>query len=574
MTIRLLCAYDKYPANAIVTLDAGTEAGLIAAQQATATLTGGAVFYAPVAVSQSPQTLVGGGKASLKGGEQTTIPLPEGQALTITGAAGTVGVASLLNSALTWAIGAGALAQIGPYAGTQRVLITCSAGSIEATVGSAVLGVKSTTQRPKSNVLSFSLAGFLDAPVAVVTNPYSLMVQTVLEAPFDTMRIGILNADNSAVAGVKVSVGAGSTLGAGNGTLGLTAAGQPTGGVNFLPATFGGAASGTLAAAAAASTGATGANIGGSDCSITWTDWVLNGSVDRVDGTSGLPCVNVIVTWPAGVNRTRILMDGTSSTGWDNESSVGNRPFRVMAAATKDAVGNPAWMLVSNAQAARTYTDFPPIVVQYTLRNGYGETLLVYGDSIREGAGATVQKYGYPREFQAMISTAKNPVSICNLAVAGSNMVMWEKRVAATLSSFTQVSVDIPSLTPNSLSAPQTSADMIAVRKSFANLRQAVDKVGLMHFTDTCLPTNSSVSPGQVGPKNYGASDITYRAAYNAALRNSGYRVSDFDGVAAWAIDSSGQYCLPAAYTDDGIHPNSVLYKLMAGVRLAAWMAN
>lgn len=46
MTIRLLCHYGKYPANAIVTLDAGTEAGLVLANQATTNTTGG-VPYVP-----------------------------------------------------------------------------------------------------------------------------------------------------------------------------------------------------------------------------------------------------------------------------------------------------------------------------------------------------------------------------------------------------------------------------------------------------------------------------------------------------------------------------------------------
>lgn len=47
MTIKLLAAYGPYPINSIVTLDAGTEAGLIAANQATSTLTGGVPYTAP-----------------------------------------------------------------------------------------------------------------------------------------------------------------------------------------------------------------------------------------------------------------------------------------------------------------------------------------------------------------------------------------------------------------------------------------------------------------------------------------------------------------------------------------------
>jgi hypothetical protein len=47
MTVRLLCAYSIYPQNAIVTLDAGTEAGLIAAKTASADTTGGLLYVAP-----------------------------------------------------------------------------------------------------------------------------------------------------------------------------------------------------------------------------------------------------------------------------------------------------------------------------------------------------------------------------------------------------------------------------------------------------------------------------------------------------------------------------------------------
>jgi hypothetical protein len=48
MTIRLLAARGDYPSNAIVTLDAGTEAGLIAAKLASSDLTDGVPYVAPV----------------------------------------------------------------------------------------------------------------------------------------------------------------------------------------------------------------------------------------------------------------------------------------------------------------------------------------------------------------------------------------------------------------------------------------------------------------------------------------------------------------------------------------------
>lgn len=54
MTIRLLCGRGNQPANAIVTLDAATEAALVAANMATTDLTGG-VAYVPPAVNQVPR---------------------------------------------------------------------------------------------------------------------------------------------------------------------------------------------------------------------------------------------------------------------------------------------------------------------------------------------------------------------------------------------------------------------------------------------------------------------------------------------------------------------------------------
>ena len=52
MTVRLLAAYGIYPANAIVTLDTGTETGLITAKLASANLAGGVAYTAPPAPNQ------------------------------------------------------------------------------------------------------------------------------------------------------------------------------------------------------------------------------------------------------------------------------------------------------------------------------------------------------------------------------------------------------------------------------------------------------------------------------------------------------------------------------------------
>lgn len=82
MTIRLLTAYPPYPANAIVTLDAGTEAGLVAAKLAETNTTGGVPYVAPVApgwrVSAQLDVDSSSNPRSIQGADGLRVPLPGG----------------------------------------------------------------------------------------------------------------------------------------------------------------------------------------------------------------------------------------------------------------------------------------------------------------------------------------------------------------------------------------------------------------------------------------------------------------------------------------------------------------
>lgn len=80
-------------------------------------------------------------------GNPITIYLQEGTALTVTGGSGAIGSVSKVGSGQSWAVGTGTLAPIGPFSGTTQLLITCTAGSIDATVGDAVLGAISPYTR-------------------------------------------------------------------------------------------------------------------------------------------------------------------------------------------------------------------------------------------------------------------------------------------------------------------------------------------------------------------------------------------------------------------------------------------
>ncbi|PHV14915.1 hypothetical protein CSQ90_21955, partial [Janthinobacterium sp. BJB303] len=147
MTVRLLKPYAQRPAGAIATFGASIEAGMIEAKIASADLTGGIEYFItrPGLRLQVQQIAVG--KLTLRAAEQAPALLPEGQVLYVSGAAGALGKVHRLDpegdSTLlqTWTIGTGALAPIGPYSGQQRFLITCSIGSVDASVGDAALGV-------------------------------------------------------------------------------------------------------------------------------------------------------------------------------------------------------------------------------------------------------------------------------------------------------------------------------------------------------------------------------------------------------------------------------------------------
>jgi hypothetical protein len=141
MTVRLLKPYAQRPANSLATFDASVEAGLIAANKASTDLTGGFKYFVPRPglALQSKQIAVG--SVTLKTEEQTTVLLPEGQVLLVTGAASTVGAVARTGSSDTWIVGTGALAQIGPYAGLQKFSLTCDSGSVAAKVQDATLGL-------------------------------------------------------------------------------------------------------------------------------------------------------------------------------------------------------------------------------------------------------------------------------------------------------------------------------------------------------------------------------------------------------------------------------------------------
>lgn len=86
MTVRLLAAYGQYPINAIVTLDAGTESGLVAAKLATTNATGGVPYVQPAVPNQRYSAQVeidsGGNLVGVIGPSGNVLPVGGGPSTT------------------------------------------------------------------------------------------------------------------------------------------------------------------------------------------------------------------------------------------------------------------------------------------------------------------------------------------------------------------------------------------------------------------------------------------------------------------------------------------------------------
>ncbi|MCY0910842.1 SGNH/GDSL hydrolase family protein [Massilia antarctica] len=130
-------------------------------------------------------------------GQQSTVSLDVGQALTLAGAIGAVGVAYRLNQALggtnsvqSFPVANGTSQQLGPYPNREQFLITCSTGSIAATVGTPV-------PIPARSGLSIVLFGdsitnqnsqFSPTYGATLAKGYFTQAAIMLEQRFDLVR--------------------------------------------------------------------------------------------------------------------------------------------------------------------------------------------------------------------------------------------------------------------------------------------------------------------------------------------------------------------------------------------------
>lgn len=383
--------------------------------------------------------------------------------------------------------------------------------------------------------------------------------QFTLEAPCDMMRIGVLNGTGVNLTGVKVSLGWLSQTGNKTGVTPNAGTGRD--------ATFAGAASGTIL-------GTVNGVVGTADNpTVTWTDWMSAQSVDRTDtetSFSSLPVHNVRVEIPAA-NANRTCWHHTDTGGWQDET-IASAPYARVLRIRQQAVLAAS---VANQALFTSTTNAPDgvaFIVQYVPRFRLANTLLVLGNSVDEGASATIAQFGWPYEVQALLSSQAEPMEICMLAPGGGGGVQMGDRAVRMIQEILPSAVYAPAFNTNDTvgtNAQIQASEIDFMRLQFARVQEVCSRLGITLITSTGIPSNASV-------RAYGATD-SLRRAHNEAIRayfnGSGQPLLDFDPAIAGLTDVNGQVEMLASRTTDGIHPNTAGAKAMAAVALPVLQA-
>jgi len=543
---------------------------------------------------------------ALSPGITASLVLAPGDSYTVSAVGGSTTVKGIYGAPSTTTTLASTNQVFGPYGVPAKLDVTCVSGTadygLEGYEGVPIYGkpnsvtgkleildpetglpmsLGGSSRLPKTGVLKKALHGFIPVAVPVVTNPYSMMGVCALEAHFDSVRIGVINAAGASVAGVNVMVCAGSTLGAGvdalPASMGLydTASGgddSPIGRVKTWNKHLGM----TLDAAVVASGTTGGVDLGGPQASVTWSNSLTCPSVDRADGGI-LPLLYYGISYPAGVSRTYLEMDTTPSTGvaqgatLDQQGDATTAPYgrvhRCMIQNAKDWVTTQGWTTLANAGKLRDHRQFPPVIIEYTLRGGaIGRQLVVFDDSTGHINQFGCAGMAWPQEFQVIASTMAAPVEVANFSIASSVMDMWLAKMNIMVPHFPNSVIMVKNWSPNNALTPMTSV----------NLGDARGVSGKMAVVVANQPTSvlvrKTMDPVNFAVKSYGASD-SFRVAHNNFLRASGMPYLDSDAAMSTpTVDVNGQYTLKSGFDDSGgIHYSPTGHKAIAAALAVTW---
>lgn len=368
-------------------------------------------------------------------------------------------------------------------------------------------------------------------------------VQTVVECPYYYVRIGILNSVTASIANVKAAIGSSGTIGSKSTTAGHSA--------SWTDLTFGGGATTSLASGTVALP------------TVTWSDWLRKTYTARSDGGT-LPVLAVRVEIPAAAANIPIWGTNVITSTWDVDTTDSEsvapygRTYRCRTQAT-DGVTTTA-----NFTSTTFNGSCVPIIIQYQPITPGGFSVAAFGDSVVEGAGATVSRHGWDDHARALVSTQSFPIELCNLAASATAMTDSADKCAYFIPQVLPEFALTSTYSPNNI-APGTVTR--ANMDSLSSWAQAMRRTCFDNFVNPIMVTGMPTNPAV---EDYDASD-SERRDYNdrnraAALK--GQLLFDLDAIMAGSLDGDGQMQINASYTSDGLHPNTTGHEA-AGASLA-----
>lgn len=373
---------------------------------------------------------------------------------------------------------------------------------------------------------------FMDTGNPAFASVYTQHLQMTLEAPFVAVQIGVVNGYTTGGSQtVKVAVST------------MAAAGDPT-----TTAVLNNSGTWVNAGNGGASLVVPAATVQGVAPGIAWGDVVPLASLDRSDGGT-FPLLCVRVENANGNNLTGVVGAANASTPFEVENYASAPYGRLYRARNQGVAGVTTPNLMTTTVADQSYGA--PVIIRYWLKNGVGQTITVFGDSIDCGYGQTSKNsWTWIREAAHQMSTKSDPVEVCCLASSGATMAAILQRVGALASSCQGTIAMVPLNSPNSVaSGTITQATLSAAAAQYVQIYSTLAAQRVPVITRTMLATTTAA-------KGWGVSDAL-RVAENAA-RYAGSRpgaaVLDIASLAARGADATGQLQLSPAESD-GLHP-------------------
>jgi lysophospholipase L1-like esterase len=360
---------------------------------------------------------------------------------------------------------------------------------------------------------------------------HTTRVMTVLEAPTERIRIGILNSVAADLVNVRVRVTATDTM------LGMNTS-------------LAGTLSGSVSVVSAAFTAAAGTDVHAP--TVTWSEWLSVAGLDRIDGGT-LPAYMIAVEIPGSGNANRPAYDGTSRANWEDPAATNGRPWKQRGDAVLGATNN------NDGTSTAFFEDGVPIIIEYMPRFGAVPlTLTCFGDSITEGAGAALRGYGWPYMLQAALSTPQRPIEICMLAASSASPTNIATRAEAMCPALKPELVLLQAHSPNAITAPTFTWNSTARSRlrQFQAALQACSAVDASVVLFSGVPMVSQPGEPAGGNKALDVEGAEALNRYMGLVLSSPWPTIDGYTPLSGPSNAEGQVTFGLGMTSDGIHPS------------------